>query len=343
VSKVVIIAEAGVNHNGDLNLAKKLVDSAVEAGADYVKFQTFKAEKLVSKTAKKADYQLKNVNDANVSQFQMLKSLEMPFEWHFELADYAKSLGIKFLSTGFDEESIDFLDKLGMDLFKIPSGEITNKPYLQHIARKMRPIVLSTGMATIQEVAEAMEVLISEGIKKENITVLHCNTEYPTPMYDVNLTAMNHIKATLQVAVGYSDHTLGIEVPIAAVALGAEVIEKHFTLNKSMMGPDHVASLEPDELKLMVQGIRNIELAISGSGFKEPSDSEEKNRLITRKSIHLNKLVNAGHIITKSDLIMKRPGDGISPMHLDYVVGKKVNNDLPEEHKLIWEDFQEGI
>jgi N-acetylneuraminate synthase/N,N'-diacetyllegionaminate synthase len=260
---VVIIAEAGVNHNGDFGLAKRLIEAAADAGADYVKFQTFKAEKLVTRSAQKATYQINNINDGDNSQFKMLKNLEMPFEWHYELSECAETLGIKFLSTGFDEQSIDFLEELGIDLFKIPSGEITNKPYLQHVAKKGKPIIFSTGMANMQEVADAMDVLIKEGVDRQNIMILHCNTEYPTPMKDVNLTAMNHIKKTLGVEVGYSDHTLGIEVPIAAVALGAKVIEKHFTLDKKMKGPDHLASLEPNELKLMVQAIRNIELAIS--------------------------------------------------------------------------------
>jgi N-acetylneuraminate synthase/N,N'-diacetyllegionaminate synthase len=215
---VVIIAEAGVNHNGDFGLAKRLIEAAADAGADYVKFQTFKAEKLVTRSAQKATYQINNINDGDNSQFKMLKNLEMPFEWHYELSECAETLGIKFLSTGFDEQSIDFLEELGIDLFKIPSGEITNKPYLQHVAKKGKPIIFSTGMANMQEVADAMDVLIKEGVDRQNIMILHCNTEYPTPMKDVNLTAMNHIKKTLGVEVGYSDHTLGIEVPIAAVA-----------------------------------------------------------------------------------------------------------------------------
>ncbi len=327
-NKVIIIAEAGVNHNGDINLAKKLIEEAARAGADYVKFQTFKAKNLVSKTALKADYQIKKSKSGDDSQFQMLKNLEMPFEWHFELKDYAEKLGIKFLSTGFDEESIDFLDKLGIDLFKIPSGEITNKPYLIHVASQGKPIILSTGMAGLEEVIAAVDVLVAHGITKQMITVLHCNTEYPTPMKDVNLMAMLHIKSQLGVEVGYSDHTLGIEVPIAAVALGAKVIEKHFTLDKNMDGPDHLASLEPKELKMMLQSIRNVELAISGSGFKEPSESEKRNIIIVRKSLHFKKNFKKGHIIGEGDFITLRPGSGINPMLIDSYLGKTLNQEV---------------
>lgn len=339
MSRVLIIAEAGVNHNGDLALARKLVEAAADAGADYVKFQTFKAENLVTKSAQKAAYQVKNVNDGDNSQFQMLKNLEMPYEWHFELKDYANSLGIKFLSTGFDEESIDFLDSIDIDLFKIPSGEITNKPFLEHIAKKKKPIIISTGMANLQEVRAAIEVLQHNGAQKKSITILHCNTEYPTPMLDVNLKAMLALKDEFEVNIGYSDHTLGIEVPIAAVALGAKVFEKHFTLDKSMEGPDHKASLDPLELKQMVKSIRNIERAISGSGIKEPSDSELKNIQIARKSIHINKPLEKGHILIKEDLIMMRPGDGISPMEIDKYINKKIGRNLPELHKISITDF----
>ncbi|CAM3852177.1 N-acetylneuraminate synthase [Aquirufa aurantiipilula] len=325
---VIIIAEAGVNHNGDLSIAKRLIEAAADAGADYVKFQTFKAENLVTKSAHKAAYQVKNINDGDNSQFQMLKNLEMPYEWHFELRDYAKSLGIKFLSTGFDEESIDFLEELGIDLFKIPSGEITNKPYLIHIAEKGKEVIFSTGMANMKEVSDAMEVFIHAGIDKDRITILHCNTEYPTPMNDVNLTAMNKIHMDLGVQVGYSDHTLGIEVPIAAVALGAKVIEKHFTLDKSMPGPDHIASLEPLELKNMIKAIRNIELAIAGTGFKEPSQSEIKNIAIVRKSLHFRNDLPIDHIICARDLIALRPGFGVSPMDIEMYIGKKLNQNV---------------
>lgn len=326
--KVLIIAEAGVNHNGDLLIARKLIEAAADSGADYVKFQTFKAENLVTKSAKKAKYQVKNINDGDSSQFQMLKNLEMPYEWHFELRDHANSLGIKFLSTGFDEESIDFLDDLGVDLFKIPSGEITNRPYLKHIAKKGKDVIFSTGMANMQEVLEAMDVFVNEGIDKDRITILHCNTEYPTPMKDVNLKAMTTIQEVLGVHVGYSDHTLGIEVPIAAVALGAKVIEKHFTLDKSLPGPDHIASLDPSELKSMIQAIRNTELAMAGTGIKEPSQSELNNIAVIRKSLHFRKDLQAGHIINENDLIALRPGFGVSPMQIEYYLGKKLNQNV---------------
>jgi N,N'-diacetyllegionaminate synthase len=328
MSKVIIIAEAGVNHNGDLLLARKLIEAAADAGADYVKFQTFKAENLVTKSAQKAEYQVMNIDDGDNSQFQMLKNLEMPYEWHFELRDYANSLGIKFLSTGFDEESIDFLDDLGIDLFKIPSGEITNRPYLNHIAKKGKQVIFSTGMANMQEILDAMNVFIQEGIEKDKITILHCNTEYPTPMKDVNLKAMNSIGEVLGVKVGYSDHTLGIEVPVAAVALGGKVIEKHFTLDKSMPGPDHIASLEPSELKSMIKAIRNIELAMAGTGIKEPSESEFKNIAVVRKSLHFRKDLPSGHIINVNDLIALRPGFGVSPMQIENYIGKKLNQNV---------------
>ena len=339
INRVLIIAEAGVNHNGDFAIAKKLVEVAAQAGADYVKFQTFKADKVVTKTASKAEYQKNNTPDSSDTQYEMLKKLEMPEQWHYELKDYANKNGIKFLSTGFDEESIDFLEKLDMPLYKIPSGEITNKPYLVHIAKKGKPIILSTGMADLDEIKVALEVILAEGITKDMITVLHCNTEYPSPMADVNLLAMNTIQRQLNVKVGYSDHTLGIEVPIAAVALGAVVIEKHFTLDRNMPGPDHAASLEPDELKAMVRAIHNIELAISGNGKKEPSASEIKNIVIARKSIHLKNDKKNGEMITANDLVMKRPGDGISPMKIDEVIGRKLNNDFKSDHKLTLDDI----
>jgi N-acetylneuraminate synthase/N,N'-diacetyllegionaminate synthase len=254
----------------------------------------------------------------------MLKKLEMPEDWHFQLKAYAQSKHIKFLSTGFDEESINFLDELGMDLFKIPSGEITNKRYLQHVASKKKDVILSTGMATLDEIKEAVAILENAGIPKNRISVLHCNTEYPTPMKDVNLKAMNLIGKELGTRIGYSDHTLGIEVPIAAVALGARIIEKHFSTDRTLPGPDHSASLEPDELKKMVATIRNIELAMSGSGAKEPSESEKKNIAIVRKSLHFNKELGAGHILQESDLIAIRPGDGVSPLRIDDYIGRKL-------------------
>jgi N,N'-diacetyllegionaminate synthase len=337
--KVIIIAEAGVNHNGDLELAKKLIDAAAEAGADYVKFQTFKAEKLVSQVASKAEYQVVNTQDEEGSQYTMLKKLELSDDWHYELRAYAENKNIKFLSSGFDEESIDFLSSLGMDLYKIPSGEITNRHYLERIASKQHNTILSTGMADMSEIGDAIEVLTSSGLTAGQITILHCNTQYPTPMTDVNLLAMNVIRDEFGIKVGYSDHTLGIEISIAAVALGAVVIEKHFTLDRTMPGPDHKASLEPDELKAMVSAIRNVELALSGNGIKTPSPSEACNKLIARKSIHLAASLSAGQIISIEDLEMKRPGDGISPMLINEVLGKKVKNNLLREHKLSFNDL----
>jgi len=334
--KVVIIAEAGVNHNGDLQKAIGLIDSAAEAGADYVKFQTFKAEKIVNPTAQKADYQRNNMQGDEDTQFGMLKKLEMGEEWYPVLIQRCREKGIHFLSTGFDVDSIDFLDDLAIPFYKIPSGEITNKPYLQHIARKGKDIILSTGMADLQEVREAVEVLEAEGITRDRITVLHCNTEYPTPMEDVNLLAMHHIARELQVKIGYSDHTLGLEVPIAAVALGAVVIEKHFSLDRTLPGPDHAASLEPAELKSMVRAIRNIELAISGSGIKEPSESEKKNIAIARKSMHVKQDLPKGHIIQEEDVIALRPADGISPMEIDRILGKTIVKDIVAGESLTW-------
>lgn len=339
MGKTLIIAEAGVNHNGNLENAFKLVDAAKEAGADYVKFQTFKAEKLVNKSAKKADYQKVNLPDADDSQHNMLEKLELNESDHYKLNKYAFDNNIKFLSTGFDEESIDFLDKLGMDFFKIPSGEITNYPYLKHIASKNKPVILSTGMATLGEIEAALNVFTNNGISLNNIQILHCNTEYPTPMKDVNLLAMKAIEAAFGVNIGYSDHTLGIEVPIAAVALGAKVIEKHFTLDKTMEGPDHKASLDPIELKNMVTAIRNIEMAMSGSGFKKPSESELKNINVARKSIHLKIHLKKGSVLTVEHLIMLRPGNGISPFDMERLIGLKLKEDLEKNHQLSWSDL----
>lgn len=324
MSKVLIIAEAGVNHNGDIELAKHLIDVAVEAGVDMVKFQTFKADTLVSKAAKKAEYQTKNIGDDDDSQYNMLKRLELSHENHMELMSYCNEKGIQFFSTAFDTEGLDYLNSLGFERFKVPSGEITNYPYLKKLAEFGKPVILSTGMANMQEIEEAVEVLTSKNLRRENIIVLHCNTEYPTPMKDVNLLAMNHIKSKIGVEVGYSDHTLGIEVPIAAVALGAKVIEKHFTLDRSLPGPDHSASLEPLELKAMIEAIRNIEQAIAGTGKKEPSISEVKNISIVRKSIHLKINKNTGEIIDESDILFLRPGYGISPMKIHEVIGKRL-------------------
>lgn len=326
-----IIAEAGVNHNGSIELAKQLIEAAANAGADFVKFQTFKTEKSISKSAKKAEYQQKNFNDGDDSQYAMLKKLELSEAMHLELIAHCKKCGVQFLSTGFDKESIDFLDNLNIPFYKIPSGEITNKPYLKHIAKKKKPVVMSTGMANMEEIKAALAVLTQNGVPKNQITILHCNTEYPTPMEDVNLLAMLHIQRELGVPVGYSDHTNGIEVPIAAVALGAEVIEKHFTLDRSLPGPDHKASLEPEELKAMVQAIRHVEVAISGSGIKEPSPSEIKNKDIARKSIVAAKGIQKGELFTEDNLTVKRPGNGISPMLWDEILGQKAKRDFQED------------
>lgn len=331
--KVLIIAEAGVNHNGDINIAKRLVDVAKEAGADYVKFQTFKAEKLVSKSALKADYQLKNTCDGVQTQFEMLRNLELSEDDHFELIEYCKSKNIEFLSTAFDEDSLEFLNNLGLPLFKVPSGEITNLPYLQKIGTFGKPVILSTGMSDLREIEDALEVLTSAGLSKNDIIVLHCNTEYPTPMEDVNLNAMDTIGRQCGVKVGYSDHTSGIEVAIAAVAKGAVCIEKHFTLDKNSDGPDHAASLEPDELKNMVSAIRNIEKAL-GDGVKRASESEKKNIKVARKSLFAARDLSVNHEITKYDLIAMRPGDGISPMELPNILGKKLHLNMVKHEKL---------
>ena len=338
MKKTLIIAEAGVNHNGDIKLAEKLIDVAAQAGVDYVKFQTFKASKLVTKKAGRAKYQDDNTKN-NDTQFEMLKKLELSQENHYHLIEYCKTKKVKFLSTGFDFESIDFLHKIGIRLAKIPSGEITNLPYLRKIATLFPEVILSTGMADIKEVKDAVNVLLKGGVNKENLTVLHCNTDYPTAMKDVNLKAMLHIKKEIGVNIGYSDHTLGLEVPVAAVALGANVIEKHFTLNRNLEGPDHNASLQPDELKQMVTSIRNIEKAISGNGLKEASKSEKKNINIVRKSIHLSRDVKSGSIITENDIISLRPGDGICPMNWNNVVGKQINKDLKKFTKLTFNDL----
>ncbi len=332
-SKTLIIAEAGVNHNGDMKLARQLIDVATESGADIVKFQMFKAEKLVSRQAKKADYQERNLGDGDPTQFNMLKKLETTYDMHVELMEYSRKCGISFLSTAFDTDSLLSLDKLGLERIKIPSGEITNLPYLKTAGRLGREIILSTGMADLGEVEDALDILIEAGAKKKDITVLHCNTEYPTPFEDVNLKAMLTIGDAFDIKVGYSDHTTGIEVPVAAVSLGARIIEKHFTLDRSMPGPDHRASLEPHELKAMVRSIRNIEKAL-GSGIKKSSPSETRNKPIARKSIHLSNSLEAGHKISEDDLVMLRPGDGISPMQMNWVIGKTIRRDLEEGRKL---------
>jgi N,N'-diacetyllegionaminate synthase len=326
---VFIIAEAGVNHNGSIDLAKKLIDVASDAGADAVKFQTFKAEKLVSKDAQKAEYQKRTTN-IQESQFEMLKKLELDIEKHNELIAYCKNKGIIFLSTPFDIDSIDLLDNLGLDIFKIPSGEITNLPYLRKIGSLKKKVILSTGMAKLGEIEEALDILIKAGTSKENITVLHANTMYPTPMEDVNLKAMATIGKAFDVAYGYSDHSLGIEVPIGAVALGASVIEKHFTLDKNMVGPDHKASLEPHQLKAMVEGIRNIETAL-GSSIKKPTPSELPNIKVARKSIVAKKDIKKGDIFSEDNLTVKRPSGGISPMRWDEIIGTVATKDYRED------------
>ncbi len=320
MKKTTIIAEAGVNHNGSIEMAKKLIEVAADAKADYVKFQTFKADALLIKNAQKASYQ-KKMTDVNESQYEMLNKLELKKSDHIELIDHCKKNNIKFLSTPFDVNSIDLLMSLDIPLFKIPSGEITNFPYLEYIGKKSKPIIMSSGMASLSEVGQALEVLINSGSQIEDITVLHCNTEYPTPMEDVNLSAMITIKKEYGVKVGYSDHTLGIEIPVAAVAMGASIIEKHFTLDRSFSGPDHSASLIPGELTAMVNAIRNIEIAL-GNGKKVPSSSEKKNIKIARKSIVAKSIIKVGEKFTKDNITVKRPATGLSPMKWNEIIGK---------------------
>ena len=322
---VFIIAEAGVNHNGSIELAFKLVDVALEAGVDAIKFQTFNSGNLVSKNTQKASYQ-KKTTDSSESQLEMLKNLELDPGAYKKLSNYCNEKSIMFLSTPFDHFSIDLLYELGLKIFKIPSGEITNLPYLRHIGSLSRQVILSTGMSTLKEIGDALAILVDSGTKKENITVLHANTMYPTPMEDVNLNAMQTIKSKFDIAVGYSDHTLGIEVDIAAVAMGASIIEKHFTLDRNMNGPDHKASLEPKDLRAMVIAIRNIEKAL-GNGKKTVSPSEKVNKKIVRKSITAKRTIKKGDIFTEDNLIAKRPGTGISPMNWDQVIGTVAAND----------------
>lgn len=329
---VFIIAEAGVNHNGSMELAQKLINVAVDAGANAIKFQTFRADKLVSKTAQKAEYQ-QQTTDVAESQHAMIKKLELDETAHHELIAYCKTKNILFLSTPFDHESIELLNNLGMEIFKIPSGEITNLPYLRHVGKLAKTVILSTGMADLGEIEDALDVLISTGMVKENITVLHATTEYPCPMEDVNLKSMQTIANAFGVKVGYSDHTNGIEVPIAAVAMGACVIEKHFTLDKTMEGPDHKASLEPDELKAMVNAIRNIEKAL-GDGIKKASKSEVKNIPIARKSILASKPIQKGEVLSVENITVKRPGVGISPMRWDEVIGSIACKDYLEDEMI---------
>jgi N,N'-diacetyllegionaminate synthase len=329
---VFIIAEAGVNHNGNRALAYQLIEAAAQAGVDAVKFQTFKAERLVSRLAPKAEYQRQTTDPAE-SQFDMLRKLELPWEWHGELQARARELGLQFLSTPFDFESADFLEQLDIPAFKLPSGEVTNLPFLRHIGHKKRPVILSTGMSTLDEVAAALEVLTGAGVPRHSITVLHANTEYPTPFEDVNLLAMQTMAKAFDVQVGYSDHTPGIEIPIAAVALGASVIEKHFTLDRNLPGPDHKASLQPDELRAMVLAIRHISVAL-GDGIKRCSPSETQNRLLVRKSLVAACPIAAGEIFTARNVTVKRPGTGISPMQWDSILGRPASRTYAEEELL---------
>lgn len=319
-NRTLIIAEAGVNHNGDIKLAKCLIDTAAEAGADLVKFQTFNANRQVTRAAKKADYQ-NQTTDSDESQYEMLRRLELSTEMHHELISHCVTRNISFFSTGFDIESIDLLESLGQDYFKIPSGEITNLPYLRHIGRLEKSIILSTGMSTMGDIESAICALEKEGTQRSNITVLHCTTEYPSPMAEVNLRAMKSIQLAYGVKVGYSDHTAGIEVAIAAVALGASVIEKHFTLDRNLPGPDHKASLEPKELKAMVSAIRNIEVAL-GDGIKKLTPSETKNKPIARKSLVALQDIKKGEVFSDENITSKRPGIGISPMRWDEILGR---------------------
>lgn len=325
----VIIAEAGVNHNGNFELAKKLILAAKEAGADYVKFQTGKPELVISRFATMADYQKKNVGKTE-SQLDMVRKILLRFDDFPLLAEYCSEVGIKFLSTPFDVPSIELLDTLNMDFWKIPSGEITNYPYLKKVAHTKRPVIMSTGMCEMDEIRAAIRVLTSNGLHKAQIQLLHCNTEYPTPMTDVNLSAMEEMRRQFDLPVGYSDHTQGIEVPIAAVAMGARVIEKHFTLDKKMEGPDHKASLEPAELKAMITAIRNIEQAL-GTGHKTVSASEDKNKAIARKSIVAARVIKKGEFFTEDNLAVKRPGNGISPMLWEEIIGRQATRDFEED------------
>jgi N,N'-diacetyllegionaminate synthase len=338
MKRVIVIGEAGVNHNGNIELAKELVRVAASAGCDYVKFQTFVAKNVVTTNASKADYQIINCSSEE-TQIEMLEKLELSQAVHYDLIDECKKYGIKFLSTAFDMDSIDFLHTLNMGLWKVPSGEITNLTYLEKIGSYKEEVILSTGMSTLGEIENALEILINSGTLRDKITILHCNTEYPTPMSDVNLKAMLTIKNAFGINIGYSDHTLGIEVPIAAVAMGATVIEKHFTIDRLLPGPDHLASLEPKELTDMVQGIRNVESAL-GTGIKLPSQSETKNKNIARKSIHLVKDVKTGHVLSLSDLIAKRPGNGLSPLFTKEIVGSIVKNDLSKDAMLSLKDLE---
>ena len=328
-NRIFIIAEAGVNHNGSVDMAKRLIDSAVDAGADAVKFQTFKSENVISRGAPKAEYQ-KETTDSEESQLDMVKKLELSIDSTKDLADYCKKKEIVFLSSAFDLESIDVLNGIGLKILKIPSGEITNLPYLRKIGKLRKKIILSTGMSDLGEIEDALEILIESGTEKENIIVLHCSTEYPIPMEEVNLHAMLTIADTFKTKVGYSDHTKGVEVAIAAASLGAVVIEKHFTLDNNLNGPDHKASLEPQELKEMIRAIRNIEKAL-GCGIKKPSLSECKNKIIVRKSIVAKSKIEKGTRFTIENITVKRPGKGISPLEWDRVLGQTAKRSFAED------------
>ncbi len=329
MNKVIVIAEAGVNHNGDYELAKQLVVAAKESGADYVKFQTARPELVISRYAPKAEYQM-GTTKKEESQLDMCRAIHLPLTDYKPLKDYCDEVGISFLSTPFDLESIDVLEELDMDYYKIPSGEITNLPYLRKIARMGRPVILSTGMCGLADIENALEVLEKAGLSRDKVSILHCNTEYPTPFEDVNLRAMLTMRDCFGVNVGYSDHTKGIEIPLAAVALGATVIEKHFTLDRNLPGPDHKASLEPHELKLMVDSIRHVELAL-GSPVKRVSPSEGKNMVVARKSLIAFCDIRKGEPFSEENMTVKRPGNGISPMRWDEVIGKIAPRDFKED------------
>lgn len=335
MSKIFIIAEAGVNHNGSLEIAKKMIDAAVKAGVDAVKFQTFKADSLVQKNAHKAAYQQENAVDKEETQYDMLQKLELTEQMHRELMQVCAENKILFLSTPFDIDSIHMLAECGVSIMKVPSGEITNYPYLREIGRTGKPVILSTGMCKLEEVKAAVAVLKENGSR--DITLLHCNTEYPTPMCDVNLRAMQTLRAETGLPVGYSDHTQGIEVPIAAAAMGAVVIEKHFTLDRNMEGPDHAASLEPEELCAMVRAVRNIESAL-GDGEKKPSPSEIKNRDVARKSIVARRAIRKGEAFTEENLTAKRPGSGISPMRWKDVIGLTADRNYERDEMIAIQD-----
>ena len=333
--KTLIIAEAGVNHNGDINLAKQLIDVAAEAGADLVKFQTFLADDLVTQSAPKADYQI-DATDKNESQLGMLRKLELSEEMHCKLMAYSQAKQIEFFSTGFDLKSIDMLIRLGQNKFKIPSGEITNIPLLRFVGKQNKQVFISTGMSDMDEIAQALTILQEAGTPKEQITVLHCTSAYPAPYNEINLRAILSIKEYFGISVGYSDHSSGIEVAIAAASLGACVIEKHFTLDKSLPGPDHKASLDPKQLKEMIVAIRNIELAL-GSPKKTTSPSEAKNKFIARRSIFSSRDIEAGEILSMENLVILRPESGISPMFIDEFIGKTVKTAIPRQTALSWE------